>query len=370
MGKYLHLYSTEQEFDADYNGAAYLEPWVSLTLDVDRVDYNKGPLPPPDPSTYPLTIEALGSGTISIVVNNPHNNLTIRKNDGEWETPQPQGAIPYQVVEGDEIQIKATYGVAMGSAGLIIATGSSAPTTQFNLKGNIMSLLSGDNFANADTLPIDYAFASIFKSQTNLVSAENLSLPATGLTQHCYESMFEGCTSLTTAPLLPAETLIDYCYTSMFVNCTSLTTAPELPSTTLGTCCYNGMFNGCTSLEEIPELPATTLADSCYGHMFEGCTSLERVELPAFTLASYCCNSMFSGCTSLSYIKCLMEIPYNTWPTGSFNNFFSGLPTGGTFVKSPNAPTIAETQGQPGYVWPIGNYVDSIPPTWTIENAS
>ena len=85
MGKYLHLYSTEQAFEADYNGAAYLEPWVSLTLDVDWVDYNKGPVRPPDPSRYPFTIEALGSGTISIMVTNPYNNITIRKNDGEWE---------------------------------------------------------------------------------------------------------------------------------------------------------------------------------------------------------------------------------------------------------------------------------------------
>jgi len=31
MGKYLHRYETIPEFEEDYNGDAYLEPWVSYT---------------------------------------------------------------------------------------------------------------------------------------------------------------------------------------------------------------------------------------------------------------------------------------------------------------------------------------------------
>lgn len=42
MAKYLRLYNTTQEFDADYNdNEKYLEPWVSLRKDNDMVDYNK-----------------------------------------------------------------------------------------------------------------------------------------------------------------------------------------------------------------------------------------------------------------------------------------------------------------------------------------
>ena len=87
--------------------------------------------------------------------------------------------------------------------------------------------------------------------------------------------MFEGCTSLTTAPALPASTLASSCYSYMFYNCTSLTTAPALPATTLARSCYNSMFNGCTSLTTAPALPATTLASYCYSSMFYGCTSLQ-----------------------------------------------------------------------------------------------
>lgn len=51
-----------------------------------------------------------------------------------------------------------------------------------------------------------------------------------------------------------------YFVRGLFNGCTSLTTAPELPSTITTTKCYGGMFYGCTSLTQAPELPSTTLA--------------------------------------------------------------------------------------------------------------
>lgn len=39
--------------------------------------------------------------------------------------------------------------------------------------------------------------------------------------------------------------------------------------------CYNGMFSGCTSLTTAPSLPATTLKYSCYNYMFYGCTKIK-----------------------------------------------------------------------------------------------
>lgn len=49
----------------------------------------------------------------------------------------------------------------------------------------------------------------------------------------------------------------------------------ENPPTALATNCYRSMFQDCTSLTTAPELPATTLAVSCYQSMFYGCTSLK-----------------------------------------------------------------------------------------------
>ena len=40
----------------------------------------------------------------------------------------------------------------------------------------------------------------------------------------------------------------------MFEGCTSLTTAPELPALTLAECCYWAMFKDCTKLESVTML--------------------------------------------------------------------------------------------------------------------
>ena len=67
----------------------------------------------------------------------------------------------------------------------------------------------------------------------------------------------------------------------LFENCSVLTSAPELPATILTDACYQGMFKGCTNLTVAPELPATTLAVGCYNEMFEGCTKLSSVTMLA-----------------------------------------------------------------------------------------
>ena len=164
-----------------------------------------------------------------------------------------------------------------------------------------------------------------------------------------YQSMFEGCTLLTTAPELPAPTLSESCYLGMFDGCTSLTTAPALPATTLSSRCYYLMFHGCTSLTTAPELPATTLASNCYKYMFSGCTSLTTPpELPATTLASNCYELMFNGCTRLK-ISNVQTGEYTTaWRIPSAGEITSEAyewnidmlrNTGGTFRGNPSINT-------------------------------
>lgn len=162
--------------------------------------------------------------------------------------------------------------------------------------GNIMSILADDS--SAMTIGTTYAFIQLFNGCDNLTTAPDL--PATTLSQFCYQNMFRGCTSLTDAPSLPALNAVRYCYSGMFNGCSSLSVAPELPATTLGDNCYAGMFSGCTLLTTAPALLAMTLAKSCYYEMFYGCTSLTVAPvIEATTVASSSCYSMFSGCTSL-----------------------------------------------------------------------
>ena len=99
---------------------------------------------------------------------------------------------------------------------------------------------------------------------------------------------------------MSTNTVSDRCYNALFFGCTSLTTAPKLPATTLALACYRQMFYSCTGLTESPELPATTLADSCYINMFTSCLNLTTLpKLPAITLPNWCYREMFRYCSNI-----------------------------------------------------------------------
>lgn len=167
--------------------------------------------------------------------------------------------------------------------------------------------------------------------------------------------MFEGCTSLTTAPELKAYIMKDYCYQSMFSGCTSLTTAPTLSAGSLAFLCFSRMFEGCTSLVNVPSnyLPITDLEDSCYSYMFYNCKSLTTAPtLPARIVSSYGYEYMFTGCSKLSYIKALFT--NNPEAMDSTRYWVQGVRATGTFVKSANAQ------------WNITG-VNGVPSGWTIQ---
>ena len=183
--------------------------------------------------------------------------------------------------------------------------------------GNIQTLLKADG-SRIDAP--DYCYFNMFNGCTSLTTAPELT--ATTLAESCYDAMFQGCTSLTTAPELPATTLANYCYFNMFNGCTYLTQAPTLLATTLASGCYQQMFYGCTSLTQAPVLQATTLANYCYQSMFSGCTSLTTApKLPATTLAESCYSNMFYGCTSLTTAP---DLPATTLADNCYDTMFQG----------------------------------------------
>ena len=172
----------------------------------------------------------------------------------------------------------------------------------FEVEGNVMSLLYGDNFMDATNVMKPYALECLFMSASTLLHAENLVLPLNTLAEGCYAWMFCSCHNLLEAPTLPARNLADHCYWSMFCWCYRLQTAPALHAMQLSKFCYASMFSACTSLTTAPELPATTLDSQCYRSMFGGCTGLTTAPsiLPATTLTDECYRWMFSGCTNLT----------------------------------------------------------------------
>ena len=149
MGKYLHYYENQAAFEAAYNGSDYIEPWVSYT---ENVGLNFNMTEQQKMAKYvsiPLTIEVLGTGTVTFDSHNPYvyGNTSYKKNDEEWTTlTSVQQAIP--VNAGDEVQFKGTVGMSYYSEG----SAAIKCTAQFNVKGNLMSLGGGDDFASEDTI--------------------------------------------------------------------------------------------------------------------------------------------------------------------------------------------------------------------------
>ena len=117
----------------------------------------------------------------------------------------------------------------------------------FNVYGNAMSLIDGENFADIDEIPNDGSFRSLFE-YSQVISAKDLILP-TILTSECFASMFSE-SSLEIAPKLPATTLTDSCYASMFVG-TNITESPVLPAIKAIDGCYYQMFMDCSKLSKI-----------------------------------------------------------------------------------------------------------------------
>lgn len=122
-----------------------------------------------------------------------------------------------------------------------------------------------------------YQYWNLFKGQSAITDASNLTLSSTGTKRFCYSNMFMDCSNLTSSPIISATTLAEWCFQGMFAGCSSLTSAPALIATTMAPYCYFAMFYGCSSLTNSPLLPATQLANWCYGSMFFNCKSLTSI---------------------------------------------------------------------------------------------
>lgn len=94
-------------------------------------------------------------------------------------------------------------------------------TKKCKILGSVMSLCYMDDFKNKTSLGSD-KFPWLFKGCNTIVSVDKNFLPATTLSESCYEGMFYGCTSLVEAPVLPATILTYKCYYQMFYGCTKL----------------------------------------------------------------------------------------------------------------------------------------------------
>ena len=194
-----------------------------------------------------FTLVTLANNTFNINV--PNGGVSYSLNDGStWSAKS--GSFTVNVPSGGKLLLKGDVefnGASQPSTPYIQSTGN------YSIEGNIMSLSYEDDFADKKTIQTNYEYAHFFENDTKLISAENLVLPATTLTTGCYLAMFNGCTSLTTAPELPAMVLTASCYESMFSG-SAITTSPRLNAldfTATTSYCYRNMFAYCEHLNNI-----------------------------------------------------------------------------------------------------------------------
>ena len=337
--KYFRIFDTQEEYESYVESSDYITPNVSILRDCTEVWINAEI----EHSSDYFSFVARESATFSFT-----NPIQYSLDSGEtWVSLAANTATP-TVANGDTIMWKNTVtGTTPAGIGRFSATGD------FDVKGNTMSLIYGDNFDGEDSIgEHPHVLQKLFSGNTHVINAEDMELPAMTLSPSCYDNMFSHCYKLETAPELPAEDLEEYCYRSMFEECTSLTAMPSMGMTSVseGSCQY--MFYGATSLTTVAEkLEPLALEINCYDSMFEYCTSITQApELPALTLESQCYNHMFHGCTHLNFIKAA----FVTEPSTDYTNeWVDGVAATGNFFKGIDAE------------WNVVG-VNGIPEGWTV----
>ena len=189
----------------------------------------------------PLTFLPQDDGKITVTF---YNGITLAGdihftiNDGQEQTiaKNTAGAYDIQAKKGDVVQLYSINtslggGAVAGTRGGTRAIDEGAkyinirPSMKTEIFGNVMSLLKGkDNLESATTIEANNAFYGLFAGAEKLVNNTErlLVLPATTLTEGCYQDMFNGCKGIEKAPVLPAPKLEKNCYQEMFYDCAKL----------------------------------------------------------------------------------------------------------------------------------------------------
>lgn len=152
---------------------------------------------------------------------------------------------------GDRLRIKSAISNPVGVEGYYFAESSN--TITYNVSGNIMSLVYGDDFVGNDNLNDTITsdgytpFQMMFAEDAKIKSAINLCLPSFILSTYMYAAMFSSST-LETAPTIIPAMICEKCYHEMFYNCDNLIGNIVIPEpiglSNLEVDAYYNMFTG------------------------------------------------------------------------------------------------------------------------------
>ena len=261
----------------------------------------------------PLTILPQDDGKITVTFNNGitlAGDIHYTINDGQEQTiaKNTTGAYDIQAKKGDVVQLYSLNsalggGSSSAARALTRAVDEGAkyinirPSMKTEIFGNVMSLLKGkDNLEGATAIEAKNAFYGLFAGAENLVNNADrqLVLPATTLTEGCYDNMFSGCKGIEKAPELPAPTLVKDCYQEMFAGCSKLKYVKCLATDISAENCTKGwLTNAGTEAtgEKVLEtlVPMTPNSDdgvpTSWTAQTDGATAVTSVALDKTTLA-------------------------------------------------------------------------------------
>lgn len=188
-----------------------------------------------------------------------------------------------------------------------------------------------------------YQFIQMFRTCLTLEDTPDIS-QIQNYTTGCFQQMFYECSSLKEiAWKLDKGAIPNLACYQMFYYCNLLAKVPTdmLPATTLGTQCYQSMFQACVYLHTAPNLPATTVPAQAYRNMFQDTYNLLNLPtISATSLGDYACYQMFynSACqvsaTQQGEFTNALTLKVTTVGTDSLTNMFQR--SRGTFTGTPS----------------------------------
>lgn len=162
---------------------------------------------------------------------------------------------------------------------------------------------------------------------------------------------------------------------SMFSGCTGITSADLSSLTTVSNNACRFMFQGCIGLTSVDLSSLTAVSGYGCDSMFSSCTGLTGVDLSALTTVSgtYACSGMFSGCTNITSLS-FPSITPNSFGTrtNQFGSLCNIIPTITLHFPS-NTQSIVETLSGYSTTAPFGAVSGSVlfdlPATYTLTGA-
>lgn len=292
---------------------------------------------------FTITNTGLGNEVIDVTItinsDSRRKHFYYTTDDLKWIKSTDNSTVSLR--RGDKVRLRCIFngGSEVGFDQKPYLTFSSNDSS-LNVSGDIQSLSAGDDFKNQQNLATycNGLFRGFSWTFNGLVlSSKNIS-------SNCYQSMFENCSQLTTAPDLPATVLKDYCYSWMFYSCNNLQKIANFSwiQTAYKSC--ECMYSNCQGLTQIPNKVFSDnikLTDSCYYGMFQGCIGIKTVTISKLDLsyANDCFTFLFQDCTSLSEIVYYpRQLGENTEGLDEYytNNWVSNVSPNGIWYNATN----------------------------------